>query len=60
MRHTHENTAQHSRRNARGVRRLQAVVTVAHMDAAFQLGTLSTKQINPCWASGGLPMEGDS
>jgi hypothetical protein len=51
-------TGQHSRRLACAGSRDAAVVAVA--GAVVVLGTLfTTKQINPRWASGGLPREGN-
>jgi hypothetical protein len=53
--------SQQSRCDARArVRSWQVVVAVAHIDAADLLGTVFTKKINPRWASGGLPLKGDS
>lgn len=61
MRQNHKSLSQHSRRNATArVRSSQVAVAVAHIDAADLLGTVFTKKINPCWASGGLPLKGDS
>jgi hypothetical protein len=37
-----------------------ALVAVAHVAGATMLGTVFTTKINPRWASGGLPREGNS
>jgi hypothetical protein len=54
----HTMNRQHSRRMAGAGSRDAAVVAVA--GAVVVVGQLfTTKTINPCWASGGLPKEGN-
>jgi hypothetical protein len=55
--HSHM-SGQHSRRLASAGAGTRDAAVVAVAGAVVVLGTLfTTKQINPCWASGGLPKE---
>jgi len=54
----HHTTGQHSRRMASAGAGSRDAAVVAVAGAVVVLGTLfTTKQINPRWASGGLPRE---
>ena len=62
MKRTHHNlTGQHSRRMAcaGAGSRDAAVVAVAGAVVVLASTLFTTKQINPRWASGGLPREGN-
>ena len=61
MKRTHHHmTGQHSRRVAFAGAGSRDAAVVAVAGAVVVLGTLfTTKQINPRWASGGLPREGN-
>ena len=60
MKSLHHNlTEQHSRRMACAGAGSHDVAVVAMAAAVVVLGVFTTKTINPRWASGGLPREGN-